>query len=261
MVEAAKLLSPVSRRKAGEFLAEGPNNVRAALAAGKALELFVSEAAAGEHGELVAASHEAGVPTRLMDERAARKLTDAVTPVGLVARCPLLDRPLAEVVGGLGPAPLAVALVEPRDPGNLGTVLRAAHGFGADAFLVLGDGVDPHNPKAARSSAGSLFSVPLVRERDVPSALAALRAAGLRLLATTADGELRLDRAGTALEGPCAWLFGNEAHGLPESIAREADCRIAVPMRPADGLEPPESLNLAVAAGVCLYETARARVR
>lgn len=261
MVEAAKLLSPVSRRKAGEFLAEGPNNVRAALASGKALEVFVGEAEAGEHRELVAAANEAGVPTRFVDARAARKLTDAVAPVGLVARCPVLDRPLAEVLGRQGPAPLVVALVEPRDPGNLGTVLRAAHAFGADAFFVLGDGVDPHNPKAARSSAGSLFSVPLVRERDVPQALAALRAAGLRLLATAADGEVALDRAGSALAGPCAWLFGNEAHGLPESIVREADRRIAVPMRPADGVEPPESLNLAVAAGVCLYETARARVR
>ncbi|MGL6235505.1 MAG: TrmH family RNA methyltransferase [Segniliparus sp.] len=260
-MEAAKLLSPVGRRKAGEFLAEGPNNVRAALATGKAVELFASEAAAREHGEIVAAAHEAGIPTRLVDERAARKLTDAVTPVGLVVRCPLLDRSLADVVDSLGQAPLVVALVEPRDPGNLGTVLRAAHAFGAGAFLVLGDGVDPHNPKAARSSAGSLFSVPLVRERDVPSALAALRAAGLRLLATTADGELQLDQAGSVLAGPCAWLLGNEAHGLPEAVAREADCRIAVPMRPAAGLEPPESLNLAVAAGVCLYETARARVR
>ena len=258
-MEAAKLLSPVGRRKAGEFLAEGPNNVQAALATGRALELFASEAAETEHGELIAAAQSAGVPTRLVDERAARKLTDAVTPVGLAARCPLLDRDLAEVLAGEDPKRLVVVLVEPRDPGNLGTVLRAAHAFGAGAFLVLGDGVDPHNPKAARSSAGSLFTVPLARERDVAAGLAALRAAGLRLFATTADGELPLDRAGSELTGPCAWLFGNEAHGLPEPVARAADHRVAVPMRPAAGFAPPESLNLAVAAGICLYETARLR--
>lgn len=260
-MEAAKLLSPGGRRKAGEFLAEGPNNVRAALETGRALELFASETAAQEHGELVAAAQEAGVAVRFVDERAARKLTDAVTPVGLAARCLLLDRALPELLADPDPDRCVVVLVEPRDPGNLGTVLRAAHAFGASAFLVLGDGVDPHNPKAARSSAGSLFAVPLARERDVASGLAALRAEGLRLFATTADGELPLERAGAELLGPCAWLFGNEAHGLPADVARAADRRVAVPMRPAAGLAPPESLNLAVAAGICLYETARSRVR
>jgi TrmH family RNA methyltransferase len=267
VVEAAKLLSSAGRRKAGEFLAEGPNNVRAAIATGKALEIFASEAAAHEHNELIAVAAAAGTPVQFVDERAARKLTDAVTPVGLVARCALLDRTLAQALGvdrdhgAHGPAPLVVVLVEPRDPGNLGTVLRAAHAFGASAFLVLGDGVDPHNPKAARSSAGSLFTVPVVRERNISAALAQLRAAGLMLFATTADGELPLDQADALLDGPCAWLFGNEAFGLPPSATQAADHRITVPMRPNEGFAPIESLNLAVAAGICLYETARQRSR
>ncbi|WP_245535276.1 TrmH family RNA methyltransferase [Segniliparus rotundus] len=267
MVEAAKLLSSPGRRKAGEFLAEGPNNVRAAITTGKALEIFASEAAAHEHSELIAAAGEAGIPVCCVDDRAARKLTDAVTPVGLVARCALLDCSLPQALGPQddwekpGHAPLVVVLVEPRDPGNVGTALRAAHAFGASAFLVLGDGVDPHNPKAARSSAGSLFAVPVVRERDVAAALGQLRDAGLLLFATTADADLPLDEAESLLQRPCAWLFGNEASGLPEPAAQAADRRIAVPMRPTPGFAPIESLNLAVAAGICLYETARQRSR
>jgi len=125
---------------------------------------------------------------------------------------------------------------------------------GADAVVLAGDSVDPHNGKCVRASAGSVFHLPLARERDTGTVLDALAAAGLQVLATAADGEVDLDDADELLAAPTAWLFGNEAHGLPAAVVARADHRIAVPIHGRA-----ESLNLATAAAVCVYTTARAQ--
>ena len=128
--------------------------------------------------------------------------------------------------------------------------------MGADAVLLLGDAVDPHNGKCVRASAGSVFHLPIVRERDVDAALSSVRSAGITILATSADGELVLDDASDVLAEPTAWLFGNEAHGLSAPLARAADHRVSIPIRGRA-----ESLNLASAASICLYESARVQAR
>ncbi|SDD99040.1 TrmH family RNA methyltransferase [Rhodococcus tukisamuensis] len=254
VVSAVKLLRGAERRKTGRFLAEGSNSVTEALATGRVQELFATEDAASRYGDLLAAAEAAGVRTSPITERAARALSDTVTPPGLVAVCGLLDVPL-EVA--LGPSPRLLAVpVAVSEPGNAGTVIRVADAVGADAAILAGDSVDPHNGKCVRSSAGSVFHLPVARERDVDLVLERVAAAGVQILATAADGEVDLDEADELLARPTAWLFGNEAHGLDPAIAARADHRVRIPIRGRA-----ESLNLATAAAICLYASARVQHR
>jgi RNA methyltransferase, TrmH family len=187
-------------------------------------------------------------------DEAAAALSETVTPQGLVAVCDLLDVPLATA---LGPAPRLVAVCAGiADPGNAGTVIRVADAAGADAVVLAGDTVDPHNGKAVRASTGSVFHLPLARERDTLAAVEACRAAGLTLLAADGRGELDLHDPATApvLAGPVAWILGGEAHGVPAEIAARADHRVRVPIHGRA-----ESLNLASAAAICLYASVAAR--
>jgi RNA methyltransferase, TrmH family len=275
VVAARKLLRRSGRERAGRFLVEGAQAVQAALDLltgndpGRAdrsdrptghpvrmHELFAGETAAHRHPELLARARAAGVPVSGITERAAAALSDTVTPQGLVAVCDLLDVPLAEVLGGDRAPGLVVVLVGAADPGNVGTVVRVADAAGADAVVLAGDAVDPHNGKCVRSSAGSVFHLPLVRERDVDAVLDALRADGLTRLATTAAGALDLHDPATedVLAGRCAWLMGSEAHGLPEPVLAAAEHTVRVPIHGRA-----ESLNLAVAASICVYATIRAQ--
>ncbi|MFT3899873.1 MAG: RNA methyltransferase [Gordonia sp. (in: high G+C Gram-positive bacteria)] len=251
VVSFARLHRAATRREQGRFLVEGPNAVTAAVETGRAQVVLVGEDDAERHRDVLARAGDAGLDVLLLTERAVGKLADATTPPGVFAVCELLDAPLADVLGG-GPTLVAVA-VEPSEPGNAGTIIRCADAMGADAVVFLGDAVDPHNGKCVRASAGSVFHLPVARERSVDDGLAALRGAGLTLLATTADGELALPEAGEVLAAPTAWLFGNEAHGLPPAVAAAADHRVSIPIKGRA-----ESLNLATAAAICLYESARA---
>ena len=141
-----------------------------------------------------------------------------------------------------------------RDPGNAGTVVRCADAAGADAVVLTGHSVDAYNPKTVRASAGSLFHLPLALEPDPAAAVAGLRERGLTVLAADGGGEVDLFDADSLLARPTAWLFGNEAWGLPPELAGLADHRVRIPI-----LGAAESLNLATAAAVCLYASARAQ--
>jgi TrmH family RNA methyltransferase len=249
VVAAAKLQRHTGRRRAGRFLAEGPNLVEAAALRGLVEEVFATEAAAQRHPELLK-----GLAVHAVTERAAKALSETVTPSGLVAVCRLPATRLDEALTGT-PALVAVA-VELSEPGNAGTLIRLADAMGAAAVIFAGHSVDPYNGKCLRASAGSIFSVPVVVETDTPAVLAALRAARLQVLATTLGGEVNLDDAETLLAAPAAWMFGPEAQGLSTDVAALADHRITIPM--AGGAE---SLNVAAAAAICLYESARAQRR
>jgi TrmH family RNA methyltransferase len=217
------------------------------LRRGLVSEVFATEAALQRFGDLLADS-----PVRVVTERAAKALSDTVTPVGLVAVCEMPQTTLADVLADR-PRLVAVA-VQISEPGNAGTLIRIADAMGADAVLLAGNSVDPYNGKCLRSSAGSIFSIPVVSEPDAGAAVAALRDAGLQVLATTVDGEISLDDAN--LSPPTAWLFGPESHGLPTELADNATHRLHIPM--SGGAE---SLNVASAASICLYESARAHRR
>lgn len=245
---AIKLHRHVGRRRAGLFLAEGPNLVEAASARGLLREVFVTEAAAKRYAALLGAQH---CPVHLVSVRAASALSETVTPVGLVAVCEMPATRLQDVLTG-SPRLIAVAF-EIGEPGNAGTVIRIADAMGAQAVILGGHSVDPYNGKCLRASTGSIFSIPVVAAPDAAAALGAVRAAGLQLLATTLDGETRLDEAGDILARPTAWLFGPESHGLPNDIAGAADHRMRIPM-----VGGAESLNVASAAAICLYQSAQA---
>ena len=261
MVAARKLLRRAGRDRAGRFLVEGAQAVREALAAASARglvvhELFVTAAAAQRHPELIATARTGGVRVFPVTDRAAESLSDTVTPQGLVAVCDLLVVPLETALAG--PPTLVAVLAGVADPGNAGTVIRAADAAGAEAVLLAGDTVDPHNGKAVRASTGSVFHLPVARDRDAAAVLDACRAAGLTLLAADGHGELDLHGpdAPAVLAGPTAWLFGGEAHGLAPQLAAAADHRVRVPIHGRA-----ESLNLATAAAVCLYASAQHRSR
>ena len=167
-----------------------------------------------------------------------------------MAVCELPSLPLQDV---LLSAPRLVAVgVEIGEPGNAGTLIRIADAMGAGAVVFAGHSVDPYNGKCLRASAGSIFAVPVVVAPEADAAITALQAAGLRVLATTVDGELCLDDAD--LTAPTAWLFGAEAHGLPTQLAERADNRVTIPMSGSA-----QSLNVAAAAAICLYQSARAQ--
>jgi len=243
---ARRLAARSFRAKTGEFLAEGPQAVREALTLpGAVLEVFATERAAAQHAE----RRSAEPPWHVVDERVLAELADSVHPQGIVARCRDVTRSLESIVA----LHLRLVLVcaEIRDPGNLGAVIRCADAAGADAVLLAGDCVDPLNPKAVRSTAGSLFHLPVLVERDLDRAVSRLRELGLSLLAADRDGETGLFDAD--LSRPTAWLVGNEAHGLPETVRDAADELIGVPV-----YGRAESLNLATAAAVCLYASAQA---
>ena len=215
-----------------------------ALATTGLAELFLTDEAAERHADLAAHA------TALVTDEVMAALAQTVSPQGVVGVAETLDVPLADVLAR-GPRLVAV-LAYARDPGNAGTIVRTADAAGADAVVFPDDSVDPYNPKCVRSSAGSLFHLPVVHGGSVADTLAALRAAGLRALATTADAGTLLDDAD--LRGPAAWVFGNEAWGLPDEVITLADERVRVPIH-----GKAESLNLAIAAAVCLYASARSQ--
>jgi RNA methyltransferase, TrmH family len=255
-VQAARRLARRAfRAKDRRFLAEGPQAVREAVASpGTVLEVFATAEAADRHGEILTAASAAGAEVHLVSREVMTSLAETVTPQGLVAVCAFLDRPLADV---LSPTPRLVAvLADARDPGNAGTVIRTADAAGADAVVLAGASVDPYNGKCVRASAGSLFHLPFTADVPVETALPALRAAGLRVLAADGSATHDLDAAEAAglLDGPTAWVFGNEAWGLPEATRDLADDAVRVPIHGRA-----ESLNLATAAAVCLYASARAQ--
>jgi TrmH family RNA methyltransferase len=245
---AIKLHRHVGRRRAARFLAEGPNLVEAAMRRGLVSEVFVTEAAQARFASLLS-----DADVYVVTERAAKALSDTVTPVGLVAVCSVPETLLSDVLAD-APRLLAVA-AEISEPGNAGTLIRIADAMGADAVVLAGQSVDPYNGKCLRASAGSIFSIPVVSEPDATTAVSSIAAAGLAVLATTVDGEVSLDSPDLQadLASPTAWLFGPEAHGLATELAEMATQRVRIPM-PGNA----ESLNVASAAAICLYQSARA---
>ena len=216
-------------------------------------DLFLTDAVADRDPTLEDRARALGIRVARVTEKAAEGLSDTVTPQGVAAVCSTVT---VDLETALGAAPrLVTVLVGVADPGNAGTVIRTSDAAGADAVIVAGDSVDPHNGKCVRSTMGSLFHLPIAVSRDVDAVVAALRDRGLTLLAAAGDGETVLDATADALlAAPTAWLLGSEAHGLDAATAARADHRVRVPIHGRA-----ESLNLATAAAVCLYASARAQ--
>ena len=253
IVNAVKLHRAAGRRKAERFLVEGFNCVDAAVRADAALEIYATASAAREFEALLENARNEGFRISAIDDSAAHALAETVTTTGLFAVCDStrMTHDMETVISAGQRTNVLAVLMDCQDPGNQGTVIRMVDALGLGGVILAGESVDPLSGKAARSSAGSVFHVPFVRERDRGKVMETLRETGFSTLATTMGGEVVLGKDSLP-EGPVAWLFGNEAHGLPEEIMAEASASVSIPIR-----GEAESLNLATAAAMCLWESAR----
>nr|WP_145943264.1 RNA methyltransferase [Corynebacterium glyciniphilum] len=257
IVNAAKLHRAAARKKAGRFLAEGANAVSAALRYGDVVEVYLTEEgleSIGAQLDQLTGEDLRGVRVHLITVRAASALSESVSPTGIFALCQSQLVDLSEAVQG----DLVAVPVETAEPGNAGALVRVADATGAASVVFAGSTVDPQGGKAVRSSAGSLFHLPVARHTGVADVIDLLHDRGYTVLATAGDGDISLDAAAASQDGDVpllgqkiAWLFGNEAHGLGD-WQDLADVRVSVPMGGRA-----ESLNLVTAAAICLYETAR----
>jgi RNA methyltransferase, TrmH family len=251
------LLTRKGRTAASAFLVEGPHAVAVALGAGdrsQVRELFVTPPTAARERSLLAAADAAAVSLRVVTERVLATIVDTVTPQGVIAVVAVPTPDLAATFAA-GPR-LAVVLDRIADPGNAGTVIRTADAAGAGAVVVTSGSVDVWSGKCVRSSAGSVLNLPVVTEVSIEDTLRHARANGCAVFATAADGTDSLDELidTDALVAPTVWLFGNEAHGVSDEARRSSDRVVRLPV-----YGRAESLNLAAAAAICLYASARAQ--
>ena len=253
MKHTRRLATRAFRAETGEFLAEGPQAVREALAEpGATVEVFATEAGTAQHTDLVHAAAESDVLWHVVTDDVVESIADTVQPQGVVARCRIPDASLDSLLAS-SPTFLVVC-ADIRDPGNAGAVIRCADAAAAQGVVFVGDSVDPYNPKSVRATVGSVFHLPVVVERDIPATLSRLQSLGLQVLAADGGGEAGLFDDDLDLSLPTAWLMGNEAWGLPADTRALADRVVSVPI-----FGSAESLNHATAAAGCLYASARAR--
>ncbi len=251
----AKLTKRSARTETGLFLLEGPQAVREALSyrPEAIVELFATPTAWDKHGDLRQAAADADVRFEYVTEFVLAAMADTVTPQGVVAVARQMPTSVRDIFAA---SPRLVAICEEiRDPGNLGTIIRAADATGADAVVLTGRTVDLYNPKVVRSTTGSLFHLPVSVGGELTDVVERAHAAGLQVVAADVKGDdLLAARAEGVLALPTAWLFGNEARGLEEPALELADRALRLPI-----FGRAESLNLATAASVCLYESAFAQ--
>jgi TrmH family RNA methyltransferase len=251
----AKLAKRDARLQTGLFLLEGPQAVAEALSFRPELmvELYATPTALERYTDIGQTAVDAGVDVEFVSEQVLESMADTVTPQGLIAVCHQFPTSVKDILAD-GPKLIAI-LEEVRDPGNAGTIIRAADAAGADGVIFTGRSVDLYNPKVVRATTGSLFHLPVAVGAELESVIERTRAAGIRILAADIKGEdLLTARQGGLLAEPTAWLFGNEARGLSDEHYALADSAIAVPI-----YGHAESMNLATAASVCLYESAFAQ--
>jgi len=249
----AKLNKKDARSETGLFLLEGPQGLKEALARPKLIvDLYVTEEAANRHSDLVEQAEVAHVSVQFVSESVLKVMCDTNTPQGLLAVCHQLHVELDDL---LATKPQLVALLANiRDPGNAGTVLRAADAAGADAVIFSANSVDAYNPKVVRSTTGSIFHLPVVIGADIAETIAKLKAAGLQVLAASGGGVSLPSVEKAQLSKSTAWVLGNEAWGFEPETLELVDQEVAVPIYGAA-----ESLNLATAASICLYASAFAQ--
>lgn len=238
------------RRREGAFVVEGGQPVWRAIEAGWEIEALVvaPELIGGPAAEMVAEQEARGTRVARLSRELFVRLSDRDGPSGLAAI-------VRGSVAGLetlavGPESLFVVLHDIGNPGNLGTVVRTADAVGASGVVLVGDTTDPFAPAAVKASMGSIFAVDVVHAPDLDAFFAWAEGRGVRVLATS--GRAEAAHWDSDYSTPAAVLMGSEGDGLPEGALGRADARVRIPMTGTA-----ESLNLAVATGVLLYEARR----
>ncbi|HAY60970.1 MAG: RNA methyltransferase [Acidaminococcaceae bacterium] len=250
---AANLKNKKFRAETGTFVAEGLRAVREAIAYGRVESLFVTDDEAERLGDWLDKAVSRGARLYRVDGKVMARLSDTKTPQGVLAVAAMPRTGLADLRPGL-PDPDAPVVVLDRiqDPGNLGTIIRTADAAGVLAVLLLEGCVDAYSPKVVRATMGSLFHLPLVQHLAAEEVLSWCSRQGFRTVATCLEGASDLYRAD--LSGKQAFLLGNEANGVTPALQQAAAERVYIPM-PGKA----ESMNVAMAAGIILFEALRRR--
>lgn len=251
---ASALARKKERLAQGRFLVEGPQAVRELLVHRPELADTIYATTGDEtwQGEIARLADGTNVPLERVTGEVLATMCETVHPQGVVAVARTWETSLEEAFVG---AKLVAVMHEVRDPGNAGAVLRAADAAGADAVVFAGDAIDPFHPKVVRSTTGSLFHLPVAVASSLETVVTAARAAGLSTLAADVRGtDLLAARTEGVLVDPVAWVFGNEARGLTQQDRDIVGRSLKLPI-----YGEAESLNLATAASVLLYETAFAQ--
>ncbi len=247
VVAAAELKQKKYRQQQGMFLAEGLRTAEEAVAVGRAEKIFYTPAEDERTRAVLEQAAAGNAELYCVSENVMKKIADTKTPQGIAAVCRIKNTPLEELLAGGG---LLLVLDRVGDPGNIGTMLRTADAAGIGGVVLLKGCADIYSPKTVRSSMGSLFHVPVCDGISEEEFVREARQAGYNILVTALDGADSLYEAD--LGGRVAFVMGNEAGGVTETLLRQADRRVYIPMRGRA-----ESLNVAMAAGIVMFETLR----
>lgn len=249
----AKLYKKETRSETGLFLLEGSQGFKEALQRPKLIQVaYATQDFANRNQDILQRAMAARVSVKIVSDNFLVEISDTVTPQGIVA---VVSQFPVSVDAIVADSPKLVAmLINVRDPGNAGTIIRAADAAGCDALILSQDSVDLYNPKVVRSTTGSLFHLPVATDAAIAETIEKFRAASVQVLAADIKGEPLPALGAQQLNRPTLWLFGNEAWGLESDVLERADRVVSLPIYGAA-----ESLNLATAASVCLYASAFAQ--
>jgi RNA methyltransferase, TrmH family len=239
------------RRHEGAFVVQGIQPVWQAVEAGADIEVLIVAPGLLRPGgalDMVAAQEATGIRVARLTDELFGRIADREGPAGLAAI--VRAAPVALDSLPVPTAGLFVSLHSPGNPGNVGTIVRTASAVGAAGVILIGPSADPYDPAAVKASMGALFTVPVVTAQSTGDFLTWAAACRVTVAATSARAAMSCWDAPWRL--PLALLLGSEGAGLPDDLLREADLRVSIPMTGTA-----ESLNLAVAAGVLLYEVRR----
>jgi len=248
---AAELKQKKYRTQNGLYLAEGLRTAEEAVAY-KAVETLFYVATDDERTmRLLEDAAAQNIKLVCVSENVMKKIADTETPQGIIAVCKMRQPKLENL---LASGKMLLVLDRVGDPGNIGTMLRTADAAGIGGLVLLKGCADIYAPKTVRSSMGSLFHIPVLSGVSEQEFVSAAKKAGYDLLVTCLDGADNLYKAD--LSGRIAFVMGNEAGGVNESLLEKADKRVYIPMAGRA-----ESLNVAMAAGIVMFEALRRKVK
>ncbi len=246
-----------ARREEGAFVVEGPKTLAEALDAMRAGRVRIEGvyAAAGATDAVLDRAMTEGVRVYDLAPGVIERIADTVAPQPMMAVVAMDEPELVSLEPAVRAGGVVVVGVDVRDPGNAGTLIRSAEASGAVGVVLCAGSVEARNPKCVRSSAGGLFHVPVVQAGEPAAVLETIRSWGAHRWATVLD-ESAVAYDVADLNGPCALVLGNEAHGLGEELRPHIDSALTIPMAGRT-----ESLNVGMATAVLCFEAARQRRR
>ena len=247
----AELKQKKYRQERQLFLAEGLRTVEEAVTSGQVEQLFYTPIE-DEHTRAVLERAAAeGIPLYCVTDAVMKKMADTDSPQGILAVCRMTQPKLEQLFAS---GKMLLVLDRVGDPGNVGTMLRTADAAGIGGIVLLKGCVDIYAPKTVRATMGSLFHVPVFSGAEEELFVRAVKRAGYELLVTSLEGADNLYRA--SLSGRLAFVMGNEANGVTDSLMAAADKKVYIPMAGRA-----ESLNVAMAAGIVMFEALRRRLK